>query len=363
MPGAPDVGSYYGEQWAPLAMSSLSSLFSYSPPGTAKYAAALASPSQQVSTTMPELETEGELKTLPAPMTIETTAAAAAAARSPEIVKVRSVWAHNLDEEANLIESLFPSFRLAAVDTEFPGTVHRPSAPAYTLTRKQKYALLKKNVDELHLVQLGLTLFDAGGRLPDLGTGGAARYVWEFNFREFDLRRHAHAPESIALLRSKGVDFDRTRRGGVDAAAFGPRLRRWLRAGLGRAGLVTFSGAYDLAYMLKMLYGGGGGGYRLPGDAATFEFVVRAVIGRTLYDVGKMARHCPGDMRGGLERVAGKLGVRRAVGEAHQAGSDSLLTSQMFMRMRERYFDDQDALTAVAGINFGYLNFTSCEYT
>ncbi|KAB8104461.1 hypothetical protein EE612_037388 [Oryza sativa] len=292
-----------------------------------------------------------------------TTAAAAAAARSPEIVKVRSVWAHNLDEEANLIESLFPSFRLAAVDTEFPGTVHRPSAPAYTLTRKQKYALLKKNVDELHLVQLGLTLFDAGGRLPDLGTGGAARYVWEFNFREFDLRRHAHAPESIALLRSKGVDFDRTRRGGVDAAAFGPRLRRWLRAGLGRAGLVTFSGAYDLAYMLKMLYGGGGGGYRLPGDAATFEFVVRAVIGRTLYDVGKMARHCPGDMRGGLERVAGKLGVRRAVGEAHQAGSDSLLTSQMFMRMRERYFDDQDALTAVAGINFGYLNFTSCEYT
>nr|XP_015645869.2 probable CCR4-associated factor 1 homolog 11 [Oryza sativa Japonica Group] len=272
-------------------------------------------------------------------MTIETTAAAAAAARSPEIVKVRSVWAHNLDEEANLIESLFPSFRLAAVDTEFPGTVHRPSAPAYTLTRKQKYALLKKNVDELHLVQLGLTLFDAGGRLPDLGTGGAARYVWEFNFREFDLRRHAHAPESIALLRSKGVDFDRTRRGGVDAAAFGPRLRRWLRAGLGRAGLVTFSGAYDLAYMLKMLYG------------------------RTLYDVGKMARHCPGDMRGGLERVAGKLGVRRAVGEAHQAGSDSLLTSQMFMRMRERYFDDQDALTAVAGINFGYLNFTSCEYT
>lgn len=212
MPGAPDVGSYYGEQWAPLAMSSLSSLFSYSPPGTAKYAAALASPSQQVSTTMPELETEGELKTLPAPMTIETTAAAAAAARSPEIVKVRSVWAHNLDEEANLIESLFPSFRLAAVDTEFPGTVHRPSAPAYTLTRKQKYALLKKNVDELHLVQLGLTLFDAGGRLPDLGTGGAARYVWEFNFREFDLRRHAHAPESIALLRSKGVDFDRTRR-------------------------------------------------------------------------------------------------------------------------------------------------------
>uniref|UniRef100_A0A0E0LHK8 poly(A)-specific ribonuclease n=1 Tax=Oryza punctata TaxID=4537 RepID=A0A0E0LHK8_ORYPU len=356
MPGAAGIGSYYGEQWAPAAMSSLSTLFSYdSPPGTAKYAAALASPSQQVSTTMPELETEGELKTLPAPMTIET----AAAARSPGIVKVRSVWAHNLNEEVKLIESLFTSFRFAAVDTEFPGTVHRPSAPAYTLTRKQKYALLKKNVDELHLVQLGLTLFDADGRLPDLGTGGAVHYVWEFNFREFDLRRHAHASESIALLRSKGVDFDMTRQDGVDAAAFGSRLGKWLRAGLGRAGLVTFSGAYDLAYMLKMLYGGG---YRLPGDAATFEFVVKTVIGKTLYDVSKMARHCPGDLRGGLECVAGKLDVRRAVGEAHQAGSDSLLTCQMFMRMKERYFD-QAALATVAGINLGCLIFTSCEYT
>ncbi|KAF0907876.1 hypothetical protein E2562_022280 [Oryza meyeriana var. granulata] len=331
-----------GEQFAPV-ISSSSTLFSYSPPGTARYAA-LAS-SQQVSTTKPELETEGELKTLPAPVALPFRALTTMA-RSPGIVKVRSVWAHNLEKEVELINSLLSSFRFAAVDTEFPGTVHRPSVPAYTLTAKDKYALMRANVDELHLVQLGLTVFDADGRLPDLGTRGAVQFVWEFNFREFDLRSHRHAPESIEFLRSKGVDFDRTRQDGVDAAAFGTRLRKWLRGGLGRAGLVTFSGAYDLAYLVKMVYGGS---YRLPGNAAVFERVVKAAVGKTLYDVKEIARHCPSDLRGGLECVAGKLDVRRAVGDAHQAGSDSLLTCQMFMRMRERYFD-QDERTTVAGI-------------
>uniref|UniRef100_A0A0D9WVZ0 poly(A)-specific ribonuclease n=1 Tax=Leersia perrieri TaxID=77586 RepID=A0A0D9WVZ0_9ORYZ len=258
----------------------------------------------------------------------------------PLTVKVRSVWAHNLEEELNLIDSLLPSFPLAAVDTEFPGTIHRPLAPVYMLTNNDKYALLKANVDELPLIQLGLTLFDADGRLPG--------YVWEFNFREFDLRRHRHAPESIDFLRSKGVDFARTRRDGVDAAKFGPRLRRLIRAGLGREGLVTFSGAYDLAYLLKMVYSDRDNG--LPPNVEVFEFIVKSMIGYSLYDVKEMAKHCPCDLRGGLEVVAGKLGLRRDVGEAHQAGSDSLLTCQMFMRMRERYFVDDGQLKAIAGV-------------
>ncbi|OEL15787.1 hypothetical protein BAE44_0023196 [Dichanthelium oligosanthes] len=93
------------------------------------------------------------------------------------------------------------------------------------------------------------------------------RYVWEFNFREFDVRRHRHASESIAMLRAKGVDFDRTRRHGVGAAKFGPRLQKWLRAGLGRAGVVTFSRGYDLAYLVKVMYGSG---YEMPKTAGQF---------------------------------------------------------------------------------------------
>ncbi|KAL6646989.1 hypothetical protein ACP70R_014426 [Stipagrostis hirtigluma subsp. patula] len=267
------------------------------------------------------------------------------AAAAPRVV-VRQVWPHNFEEEAKLIESLLPRFRYAAVDTEFPGTVYRPAAPAYMLTPEKLYALLKANVDELDLIQLGLTLFDAGCRLPDLGAGAAVRHVWEFNFREFDVRRHRHAPESVAMLRAKGVDFGRTRREGVRAAAFGPRLRKWLRAGLGRAGVVTFSGGYDLAYLVKVMFGPG---YKLPATAPEFEAVAKALLRRKLFDVKEMARHCPSDLRGGLESVAGKLDVARAVGEAHQAGSDSLLTCQTFIKMRERYFDD-DKLTMVAGM-------------
>jgi CCR4-NOT transcription complex subunit 7/8 len=262
-------------------------------------------------------------------------------------VEVRQVWAHNFEAEAKLIESLLPKFRYAAVDTEFPGTVYRPAGAAYMLTPERRYELLKMNVDAMDLIQLGLTLFDSGGRLPSPGGGGAAGCVWEFNFREFDVQRHRHAPESIAMLRAKGVDFDRTRRHGVDAAAFGPRLRKWLRAGLGRDGVVTFSGGYDLAYLVKVIYGPG---YELPSTAAQFEGVARSLLRRRLFDVKEMARLCPADLRGGLDTLAVKLAVVRAVGEAHQAGSDSLLTCHTFMKMRDSYFADDGKLARVAGV-------------
>ncbi|TVU41633.1 hypothetical protein EJB05_15168, partial [Eragrostis curvula] len=130
------------------------------------------------------------------------------------------------------------------------------------------------------------------------------------------------------MLRAKGVDFCRAARDGVDsAAAFGPRLRKWLRAkaGLGRAGLVTFSGGYDMAYLVKAMFGAG---YKLPATAMEFEAVAGALLRRRrVFNVKEMARRCPGaDLRGGLDCVAAKLGVARAVGEAHQAGSDNLLT-------------------------------------
>ncbi|URD82914.1 CCR4-associated factor [Musa troglodytarum] len=78
----------------------------------------------------------------------------------------------------------------------------------------------------MELVQLGLTLFDAFGHLPDIGTGGRVGYVWEFNFREFDVRRDPHAPDSIDLLRSSGIDFDRLPRFGIDSGDFAALLCR-----------------------------------------------------------------------------------------------------------------------------------------
>lgn len=45
-------------------------------------------------------------------------------------------------------------------------------------------------------------------------------------------------------------------------------------------------------------------------------------------------------LKGGLQDVADELQVAR-IGPQHQAGSDSLLTSATFFKMRSRYFEDE----------------------
>lgn len=140
-----------GKQSEPVMIGSPTTPFDFSP---------------EVSATIPALVANGQWM-LPALMSLPPRSKAA----RPGNVVVWPVWAHNLQYEVELIESLLPRFRYAALDTEFPGTLYRPSVPAYALTAEKKYALLKANVDELHLIQLGLTLFDSDGRLPDLRTG------------------------------------------------------------------------------------------------------------------------------------------------------------------------------------------------
>ncbi|KAG8084302.1 hypothetical protein GUJ93_ZPchr0010g7661 [Zizania palustris] len=193
--------------------------------------------------------------------------------------------------------------------------MHRPNVSTYLLSSAEKYKFIKANINTLYLVQLGLTLFNDDDWLLDFNTGDAMQVVWEFNFREFDVMHHLHALESITILWMKGMDFDRTHWHGIDAAAFKARLRKWLHDVLGRVGVITFSGSYDLAYMLKMMYDNS---YKLPNTIAQFNNIVKSVVGKMLYDVKEMARHYPSDLRGGLELVARKLGVRCVVGEVHQ---------------------------------------------
>ncbi|KAG6468777.1 hypothetical protein ZIOFF_073470 [Zingiber officinale] len=254
-------------------------------------------------------------------------------AASTSRVEVRSVWAHNLDEEFSLIRSALPFHPFVALDTEYPGVVVTSKGPYCTLTLPQRYDLIRANVEALRIVQVGLTLSDAAGNLPcDLYSDGTyVRYVWEFNFRDFDISRDRYAPSSVELLKANGIDFQKNQIWGIDSCRFAQHLATSGLLSFGHfspVSWVTFQGAYDFAFLVKMLTCD----YELPKTVREFLHLVHFFFGKRVFDVKHLSKHCRG-LYGGLERVASTVQVERAVGSRHQSGSDSLLTWQVFYQI------------------------------
>lgn len=260
----------------------------------------------------------------------------------PPVVQVRPITAANLDAQADLIHSLLPRFPFVAVDTEYPGTVHRPAAGRRDgqVTADERYALVKANVDELPIVQLGMTLCDDQGRLPVVldEQGCPVELAWEVNFSDFDVHRDRHSAESVAFLRSQGVDFDLARAIGVSSAAFRDKLLCFLSRRRDELTWAAFGGLYDLGYLVKLLTGG----KPLPATREEFMAQVRAHLGGRVFDAKYMTEHCGrGDLRGvGLKRVATNLGVPllQFPEPPYLAGPKSFLASRVFTVMRRCIF-------------------------
>ncbi|KAK1386510.1 Poly(A)-specific ribonuclease [Heracleum sosnowskyi] len=240
-------------------------------------------------------------------------------------VVIREVWEGNLEFEFSLIRSAVKSHSCISIDTEFPGTVipDIKNRKFYDLNPEETYSLMKANVDASKLIQLGLTLSDEHGNLPDFGSGACC--VWQFNFREFDVDKDLQEFSSIELLKRNGIDFSANKMHGVRSEDFA----RLFRGCFGpNCTWVTFHGGYDFGYLTKALTNSD-----LPRDLGTFRDLLSHYFGISMYDVKAMME--PFRFRGGLESLAACFNLVRVAGKSHQAGSDSLLTMQVFMKVKE----------------------------
>ncbi|KAL3819145.1 hypothetical protein ACJIZ3_005050 [Penstemon smallii] len=264
-------------------------------------------------------------------------------------IQIREVWAYNLEEEFALIHEIVDEYPYIAMDTEFPGVVIRPVGN-FKNSNDYHYQTLKDNVDLLKLIQLGLTFSDDKGNLPTCGTDKYC--IWQFNFREFNPDEDVFANDSIELLRQSGIDFSKNYEKGIDVRRFGELL---MSSGIvlnDNVYWVTFHSGYDFGYLLKLLTC-----QDLPETQAGF-FTLINVYFPVVYDIKHLMRFC-NSLHGGLNKLAELLEVER-VGVCHQAGSDSLLTSCTFRKLKEYFFSG--SLEKYSGVLYG-LGFENGQNT
>ncbi|KAI4381995.1 hypothetical protein MLD38_008010 [Melastoma candidum] len=261
--------------------------------------------------------------------------------KAEPVVQIRDVWDDNLEEEFELIRQIVDCYPYVAMDTEFPGVVVRPIGN-FQSTSEYNYQTLKGNVDVLKLIQLGLTFSDDKGNLPICGSDERP-CIWQFNFREFNVNEDVFASDSIELLRQSGIDFQMNSERGIDALRFGELL---MSSGIvlnDNIQWVTFHSGYDFGYLLKLLTC-----RSLPETQAGFFNLINTYF-PTLYDIKHLMKFC-NCLHGGLNKLAELLEVER-VGICHQAGSDSLLTSSAFRKMKDNLFSG--SIDKYAGVLYG----------
>eukprot|EP01132_Coremiostelium_polycephalum_P005081 gene5081-6325_t len=255
---------------------------------------------------------------------------------------IKEVWAHNLEEEMALIRDLLEDYNYIAMDTEFPGIVTRPVGNFRT-TADYHYQTLRMNVDQLKIIQLGLTFCDSEGNLPEFTT------TWQFNFK-FSLNEDKYAKDSIDLLSRSGIEFNKIEQNGIDVLDFGELL---MSSGIvlnDKIKWISFHSGYDFGYLLKVLTC-----TALPLDESDFFELVRTYF-PCIYDIKYLMKSCK-NLKGGLSELADDLDIKR-IGPQHQAGSDSLLTGTTFFKMRKMFFENQIDDNKYQGILYGLTSYS-----
>ena len=230
--------------------------------------------------------------------------------------KIIEVYQDNFIKEIKRIGKYLKQYPYIGMDTEFPGVV-------YLCTSNNSdfyYQYIKANVDKLKLIQLGITLTNAKGeRPPNTAT-------WQFNLN-FDYENDAHSTESISLLYNSGINFTKLKKEGISHRLFAEYLTVSGMVLNENIVWISFNGFSDFAYLLKLLTGDA-----LPDNTNEFLELLKIYFPNA-YDIKYLIKENE-LYKGGLNKISKELNIERK-GEVHQAGSDSLVTSEVFFKLIE----------------------------
>ena len=261
------------------------------------------------------------------------------------------VYEDNFIEEMKNLSILLDEYNYVGMDTEFPGTV-------YFVDKKTEdfyYKSLKKNCDKLKLIQLGVTLTNEKGEYPK----NYPYHTWQFNL-EFDKSIEPSHPSSMNLLRQCGIDFDKLKKRGINHKIFAQYFTISNLVLNPEIKWVSFQGAYDFGYLLKLLIG-----IDLPEKEEDFINLLNLYF-INYYDIRMLVKGNDNMQRGGLNKLAEQLEVIRE-GKIHQAGSDSVVTIDVFFKLiKSGYVNSsklEDLKNIIYGIGEGRDNDETINYT
>ena len=218
-----------------------------------------------------------------------------------------------------VIKPLLNEYNYIGMDTEFPGTVYSLE----NLSDDFYYKTLQKNANELKLIQLGITLTNKDGEYPK----NIPYHTWQFNFK-FDEEKDKYSEESLNLLKSTGIDFDKLKKNGIEHKKFAKILKKTGLVLNPNVKWISFHGSYDFAYLLKLL-----DKESLPSNENEFMYSLGLYFPH-FYDIRVLIKDIDIYFHGGLNKLISTLKIQRK-GIKHQAGSDSIATIEAFHKLIE----------------------------
>ena len=246
------------------------------------------------------------------------------------------VYEDNFIQELKNLSCLLEEYNYIGMDTEFPGTVFC----VQNLSEDFYFKTLKLNVDKLKLIQLGITLTNSKGEFPK----NYSYHTWQFNF-EFDQNKDKFSPSSLKLLVDCGIDFNKLKKRGIKHKIF---AEYFMISGLvlnPDIYWVSFHGSYDFGYLLRLLLN-----KDLPDTEQEFINELNDYF-INYYDIRILVKG-KDNLQGSLNRLAQSLQVLRE-GKTHQAGSDSVVTIDVFFKLIENGAISKEQLPEMKNIVFG----------